>query len=42
MGTTCCKVALNPTMIHVKKLNEIFVNCKSDPIHTKDTKLNIK
>jgi ADP-glucose pyrophosphorylase len=27
MGGTCCKATLNPNMVHVKKINEIFNNC---------------
>jgi hypothetical protein len=28
MGATCCKDPLNPNKVHIKKINEIFVNCK--------------
>ena len=29
MGCTSCKVNANPNRVHVKKLNEIFFNCKN-------------
>ena len=28
MGGTCCKATFNPNKVHVKKINEIFINCK--------------
>ena len=28
MGGTCCKATFNPNKVHIKKINEIFTNCK--------------
>ena len=28
MGATCCKATINPNKVHIKKINEIFINCK--------------
>ena len=28
MGGTCCKATFNPDKVHIKKINEIFINCK--------------
>ena len=27
MGGTCCKPTLDPNRVHIKKINEIFLNC---------------
>jgi hypothetical protein len=29
MGGTCCKATFDPKRVHIKKINEIFLNCKS-------------
>ena len=28
MGGKCCKPTFEPDRVHIKKINEIFVNCK--------------
>jgi len=27
MGSQCCKAPLDPNKVHIKKINEIFINC---------------
>ena len=39
MGGTCCKATFNPNKVHVKKINEIFINCK---VLMRDFKIDLK
>ena len=39
MGGTCCKATFNPNKVHIKKINEIFINCMSFTILLRDIDL---